>query len=191
MSQEHQPKPSESHERSLANELAEIAKENATENKGEILTPEAAEKDATERAERAREVLNKHETQPEPPAETESVAEPPSSFAARLDQVLNYHDTLASIQRKLSPASRSFSRVIHAPAIEKASEVMEGTVMRPSLVTGATWTAFLVGLIFYLTARYYGFALSGSEMLAALMGGAILGLVLEGVARVIRRRRRS
>jgi hypothetical protein len=191
MPQEHQPKPSDSHERSLANELAEIAKENATENKTETLTPEAAEKDAAERAKAARELLNKHEAQPEPPAETESVAEPPSGFAARLDQVFNYHDTLASVQRKLSPASRSFSQVIHAPAIEKASEVMEGTVMRPSLVTGATWTAFLVGLIFYLTARYYGFALSGSEMLAALVGGAILGLILEGLARLVRRRRRS
>jgi hypothetical protein len=98
----------------------------------------------------------------------------------------NYSDTLGSVQNRLSPGSRTFSKIIHAPAVERSSELMERTIMRPSVVMGTTWTAFIVGLVFYLTARYYGFTLSGGEMLLALLGGAMLGLTLEGIWYFIR-----
>jgi len=98
----------------------------------------------------------------------------------------NYRDTLTSVQNRLSPSSRAFSKVIHTPAIERSSELMERTIMRPSIVLGTTWTAFIVGLVFYLTARWYGFQLSGTDMLLALLGGALLGLTLEGLWYFIR-----
>jgi hypothetical protein len=103
----------------------------------------------------------------------------------------NYSDTLGSVQNRLSPGSRTFSKIIHAPAVEHSSELLERTIMRPSVVMGTTWTAFIVGLIFYLTARYYGFKLSGGEMLLALFGGALLGLTLEGIWYFIRQRGNS
>jgi hypothetical protein len=154
--------------------------------------PEAAAEHAEHRAEQAREVINKQEAKPEPDAaaaEAEAAA-PPSRFIPHFDHQFNYHDTLASVQRKLSPASRRFSAVIHAPAVEKTSEALERTVMRPSIVAGATWTAVIVGLIFYGAARFYGFALSGSELIVALLAGGLLGGLLELIMRLLRPKRR-
>jgi hypothetical protein len=187
MSVEHQPTPSQDHERASA-ELESMGREQLESLKA---NPEKSVEHAEQRAEAAREVINKTEPVPEPePGDKEQEMPTPAvSFVARLDHALNYTQTLASVQRKLDPVSRSFSKAIHAPAIEKTSEALEGTVMRPSIVAGATWTAFITGLIFYLVARYYGFTLSGSEMLIALVAGAILGIVLEGLARLFRRRR--
>jgi hypothetical protein len=187
MTVEHQPRPSETNERS--SELDELAKQQIEKLKA---TPENAAEHAEKQAEatrEAREVISNQKEAPEPAAPQEQETPPAPTFAARLDSMLNYTQTMTSVQRKLSPASRSFSKVIHAPAIEKTSEALENTVMRPSIVAGATWTAFITGLLFYLVARTYGFTLSGTEMLAALLGGAVLGIVFEGILRTVRHRR--
>ncbi len=185
MSIEHQPRPSDNHERSQA-EVDAAAAERLEELKA---NPEQTTEHAETRAEAAREVINKYEEAPEPaPAETEAAEPAAPRFMAHLDRAVNYRDTMTSMRRHLSPVSRAFSKVVHAPIVEKISEPLEKTVMRPSLVAGATWSAAIVGLIFYLTARLYGFSLSGSEMLAALLAGAVLGLVIEGLTRGLRRR---
>lgn len=152
----------------------------------------AAETDpADRRAEAAREVINKHEHEraPEPAAvatETETPAPAPTSLI--FHPKLNYTQTLASIQRRLTPASRTFSQLIHTPAIEKASEAIENTVARPSVTAGATWTALIIGSIFYFTARRYGYALSGSEIELSFIVGAAVGLGLEWLWRTFIRR---
>lgn len=134
---------------------------------------EASEK----RAEQAREVI-KRETQPPAPAAEQAAPAPrPSYFSHHL----NYQQTLASVQRRLPSASRAFSQVIHTPVVEKASEVLEATVARPSVLLGSTWTALIVGTIFYLVARHYGYSLSGSELIFSFVVGALLGLVGEGL----------
>ena len=142
----------------------------------------------TERAEQAREVLAKQERTPEPPPAGDR-EKPNSDASAGLDRILNYRQTLASVQRRLRPASRNFSKVIHNTTVESTSEALEKTVMRPSVTLGATWTALIVGLIFYLTARHYGYHLSGFEMIGALIVGAVLGIVIEGLTRLVRTKR--
>ncbi len=183
MSVEHQPTPRGA-EQSHA-ELEALAKEQLEKL---ATTPENAAEHAEKRAEAAREIIHKQEQAPDPVPVAEKETAAPVPFVARLDQLTNYTHTMASLQRKLRPMSRSFSKVIHTPAVEKTSEALEKTVMRPSVAAGATWTALLVGVIFYVTARIYGYALSGSEMLVALVIGGILGVALEGVGRLLRRR---
>jgi hypothetical protein len=152
-------------------------------------TPETSGEDHQEkRAEAAREIINKQEVAPEPAPAAETQSKPAFSIPF-LNHKLNYAQTLASVQRKLSPVSRSFSKVIHTPIVEKTSQALENTVARPSVTFGATWTALIVGAIFYFTARAYGYALSGSEMIFSFVVGAILGLVLEGLWRTLKRRR--
>jgi hypothetical protein len=153
-------------------ELAEKSAEQSPDNKAE-------------RAEQARETLAKHEQTPEPPPSADRET-PGNDVSHVLDRVLNYHQTMASVQRRLRPVSRRFSKIIHNKAVEGTSEALEKTVMRPSVTLGATWTALIVGLIFYLTARHYGYRLSGFEMIGALVIGAILGIVLEGLMRLFR-----
>lgn len=182
MSVEHGPQGHETNERSQA-EINELGRERLEEL---ATNPEAAAEHQEQRAEQAREAIEHHaEPEPQPTNPTEPVR---PTFAAKLDHVLNYTQTVASVQRRLSPVSRSFSKLIHTPAVEATSEALEATVMRPSVITGALWSAAIVGLVFYLVARHYGFALSGFEMLAALIGGAVLGLLIEGAGRLMRRR---
>ncbi len=183
MSAEVEPKSSE-----RSSENAEIQKLGAERLKE--LAENSAEKpavDSEKRAEAAREMLKTEEVQAPEPVAKETSNE--SSFIKRLSHGLGYADTMASVQRRLSPASRSFSKVIHAPAVEKTSAVLEKTVMRPSVTLGATWTALIVGVIFYWTARHYGFRLSGSEMILALIVGGLLGAGLEWIGFLLRRKK--
>jgi hypothetical protein len=140
------------------------------------------------RAEAAREAIRHHnEAQPEPEPVPAAETQKPEPKLPYLSLKLNYRQTMNSMQQKLTPASRSFSKVIHAPVIEVTSEVLERTVARPSIANGALWTALIVGSVFYFTARHFGYMLSGSEMLFSFVVGAVLGLVLEAVWRTLRR----
>jgi len=155
------------------------------------LREQAAETDPQgrpeQRAERAREVIGRQEIMPRPEDGNRGESAPADPVRTFLDHRLNYAQTLASVQRRLKPASRSFSKVIHAPVVEKASEVLETTVARPSVMLGTTWTALIVGTLFYFTARHYGYALSGSELLFSFIVGAVIGLTLEGLWRLLKR----
>ena len=176
---EHAPKSNESVTHSA--ELEQLAEERLENLKA---SPERTEEDPSKRAEAAREVISKHEAAPEPQARA---AEQPSNVSTRFDHLFNYSETMSSMQRHLTPASRSFSRIIHTPVIEKASEVVGGTVMRPSVTLGASSTALIVGGFFYFTAKHYGFKLSGSELLISLIIGGLLGGFIEAVIRSTRR----
>lgn len=183
MSAEHGPKHPE--HKAENQELQKLGDERLRE-----LAETSAERpavDAEKRLEAAREKLTIAEVQPEEPVATETGTD--RSFIKRITHGLNYRDTLTSLQRRLSPRSRTFSKVIHAPAVEKTSEALEKTVLRPSVTLGATWTALLVGLIFYFTAKHYGFRLSGSEMFVALIVGGLIGGGVEYAGHFLRRKR--
>lgn len=182
MSVEQQPTSHETHEQSRA-ELEALGRERMLELG--VKTPEASAEHQEQRAEAAREAIGKHEPAPEPAPAVEAAPATPA-FAARLDALVNYTQTVQSLQRRLSPVSRTFSQVIHNTAVEKTSEALETTVMRPSVVTGALWSAAIVGLAFYLVARHYGYALSGSEMLVSMLVGGVIGGLLETASRAIR-----
>lgn len=181
MSVEHHREHTEHHEQQ--NEQLEQAAREKLEQLSH--RPENAPDDSERRAEAAREIIHRQEKAPEPQPAAETQPHAPRTL--HLNPRLNYAQTLATMQRRLTPVSRSFSKFIHAPAIEKTSEALERTVARPSVVAGASWTALLVGSIFYFTARHYGYMLSGSELLFSFVAGAIVGLVIEGIWRSLRR----
>ena len=186
MSAEHQPE----HQRGAEHSSAELEAA-ARERMEQLRQPEATPEDSPDRrAEAAREVIHKQEHQqpaPEQPPAAEKHHQPHHRL---LNPVLNYAHTMASMQRHLKPASRAFSKVIHAPIVERTSEALEKTVARPSVMAGAGWTAVIVGSIFYLTARRYGYVLSGSEMFVAFVVGGLLGLLIEFIGRSLFRRHR-
>jgi len=187
MSVEHQPSTSEQNEK-LHEELEAAGREQLEELRQNA--ERAHEDDPSKRAEAAREIIHKQEQAPEPPPAPEA-APKPGITVPLLNVKLNYAETLASLQSKLSPVSRSFSKVIHAPVVEKTAEVLENTVARPSVTAGALWTALIVGSIFYFTARHYGYNLAGSEITLSFFVGGALGLLLEWLWRTFFRQRRS
>ena len=187
MPAEHAPQPESHVEKQHELEAAFAAKRAEREHAPEANAERQAEHQV-EKAEQAREAINRHEQQPEPVAAPEA-SEPAPTFTARISQALSYRETMVSLQSKLSPLSRSFSKVIHTPAVEKTSEALETTVMRPSVALGAVVTAAIVGSIFSYFAHRYGYPMRGSELILSLLVGGILGVVLEGIFRSMRRSR--
>ena len=186
MSAETQPQPSERLHDNQA-DLGELAKQRLEHlrHQGKHETSEAA----ANRAEAAREVIEQADKPKEAPKPSETAPEPSEApnRPSFIPPALNYQHTLASMQQHLKPAARTFSRIIHQPVVEATSEVLAKTVVRPSVINGALWTAVLVGGAFYVTARMYGFVLSGSEMLFALLGGGIIGVLGEIIWRAFKR----
>ena len=82
-------------------------------------------------------------------------------------------------RQNMSKPERTFSKLIHAPLVEKTSEALGKTVVRPSGIVGATIAAFLGLLSIYSIAKFAGFELSGSEMPLLLATGFIIGLFVE------------
>lgn len=118
---------------------------------------------------------------------SEQAAHQPTTVTA-YERSRSYRHTLSSLQHRLRPRQRSFSHFIHRPIIERTSDVVANTIARPSVTLGATITAALVGGFFYISARRYGFELSGSEFIVSLFVGGLLGFVIELSLKAIRRR---
>lgn len=180
---EHAPKSNEALSKIDAAEVKVAPK--SAEARAELLEHDKEQRKG--HAEAARAKLDK---QPEPAAK---ISENEKTFGSGLsvpflDRAAAYRDTMRSLQRKLKPASRQFSKVIHNPAVERTSEVLGASVARPSVTLGATTTAALVGGGMYWAARHYGFAVSGSELLFGMLLGGILGFLIELAVRAFGRR---
>lgn len=90
-----------------------------------------------------------------------------------------YKTIMKQTQEELSAPSRAFSKLIHNPAVEKVSEAFGATVARPNAVLSGAAFSFLLTLGVYLVARMNGYPLSGTETIAAFIGGWGLGLIFD------------
>lgn len=99
-----------------------------------------------------------------------------STRARRKD---SFDTIMGQTREQMSPASRTFSKVIHNPAVERVSEAAGKTVARPNAILAGSVSAFIVVLGVYLTARYFGYPLSGFETIAAFIAGWVLGIVFD------------
>jgi cobalamin biosynthesis Mg chelatase CobN len=91
----------------------------------------------------------------------------------------SYKKTMKETQDHMKPAQRTFSKVIHNPAVEKTSEAIGSTVARPNAILFGSLFAFLLTLGMYLIAKYYGYPLSGFETIAAFILGWAVGLLFD------------
>ena len=150
----------------------------AARHEAEQVYEQAAEqKRATAEAER-----RQHETREQQRAERQRQTSP----AAQQER---FDKTMAAVQSQLSPSSRAFSKVIHNPAIEKASEVTGNTVARPNALLSGAIAAFVLTLAIYLIARFNGYPLSGAESIAAFALGWLCGLAFDFVRMMMLGRR--
>lgn len=97
-----------------------------------------------------------------------------------------YHRTLLRVQKKLSAPSRRLSTVVHSKALDKPSEFASKTIARPSSMLGGAFFAMLGTLgLFWLT-RTYGYEYNYLLAIVLFLAGAIIGLAVEGVIKLIR-----
>ena len=108
-------------------------------------------------------------------------AKTPIKKATQAQKKAEYKKTLESIQKDMTPAEKTFSKVIHNPVVEKTSEVAGATVARPAALLAGSISSLVLTSIVYLIARQYGYALSGGEWIATFILGWAIGLIIDWV----------
>lgn len=98
---------------------------------------------------------------------------------SKKEQKASYDQHMKKLQAELPPAQRGFSKLIHNPVVEKASEVVGSTVARPNAILAGAMVAFFAVLVVYLTAKHFGYVLSGFETIGAFIVGWILGILYD------------
>lgn len=91
----------------------------------------------------------------------------------------SFKQNLGNIQSEMPAMQRGFSKVIHNPAVEKASEVVGSTVARPNSILAGAMVAFFAVLAVYLLAKHFGYPLSGFETIGAFIVGWIIGALYD------------
>lgn len=99
-----------------------------------------------------------------------------------------YQRTLKKTQSRLSAPSRLFSKTIHQPAVEAASEIAGKTIARPSGILSGGIFAFLGGSFFLWMAKHYGFQYNFLLFVLLFVSGFFLGLLIELVVHLIKQR---
>jgi hypothetical protein len=97
-----------------------------------------------------------------------------------------FSQLLGKVQKKLNPADRATSKVIHKPIIEKASEIGAKTIARPSGVLFGSIFSFIASLVTYIIARRNGYDMTNSVFFIAFIGGFIVGIGVEYMLKVVR-----
>lgn len=146
--------------------------ERAAEQQERRHQAERAERTAVEEADSAERhrPVEPHEAHHDDPTEGVNTAE-------RRDAA--FKEVMSNVQKDMSPAERTFSKVIHAKPVEAVSQAVGSTVARPNAILAGSLAAFIVTSAVYVIARIYGYPLSGTEMLLALVVGWLLGLIID------------
>lgn len=91
----------------------------------------------------------------------------------------SYDKTMQLIRSEMSGTSRAFSKFIHNPFVEKSSEVLGSSLARPNAVLAGSFSALLLVSGVYITARTYGYQLSGFETIGAFVLGWVFGILFD------------
>jgi hypothetical protein len=158
---------------------AEQLKDTGNERRHELAqererSAETSERENTERArhealELASSAEKAHKTHEKAPAEKRGVI-------SKRERKASFDSTMTEVRTHMSGPSRAFSSVIHQPLVEKVSDAIGNTVARPNAVLSGSLIAFLFTLGLYLIARFNGYALSGTETIAAFILGWLIGV---------------
>lgn len=95
------------------------------------------------------------------------------------DREASYRKTMKHIQNEMPASSRTFSKVIHIPVVEKTSDAVGSTLARPNALLAGSFTAFILVTLIYIVAKTLGYRLSGFETMAAFVAGWIIGLAYD------------
>ena len=164
-------------------ELDRIAAERRT-----VLRKSAEEKSRPEASRRDREetVAALHEKAALEANDESASEQPEKPLGKRRSHLLSKHDReqsfkkqMDAVQNELSPAEKTFSKFIHHPAVETVSDWSAASVARPNALLGASIAAFIAVTVVYIVAKYIGFRLSGFEIIAAFIGGWLIGMLYD------------
>ena len=160
-------------------ERIENAIEKRAERGGHENNLEKARHEALEQADKTEKERKKIEKEQEPQIDKKR------GPISKKEREASFKATMKEVQADMSAPSRTFSKVIHNPTVEKISEVTGNTIARPNALLSGAVSAFLFTLAIYLIARYYGYPLSGAESIAAFALGWLVGILYDFLKRMI------
>ena len=171
-------------ERELNQEALAEAGEQGRERIAEQLERRSPER-TTEKsaAELSKEALKQATTKEKEPSHKEKLADNPERRQkgpiTKRQQAEAFDRTMTDARTHMTPAERTFSKVIHNPVVEKTSEVVGSTVARPNAILSGSISAFIIVLGVFLIAKHYGYPLSGAETVIAFVIGWLIGIVYD------------
>lgn len=125
---------------------------------------------------------SKQEKVPSQEIEQESRQEQQSTTKNR--QKESFQKTMNTVQSQMSAPSRTFSKIIHNPIIEKVSDTASKTIARPNAILSGSLMALVFTLAIYYIARSNGYPLTGTETIAAFVLGWAIGNIID-YARIV------
>lgn len=176
-----------------AAELEQLTKQPEVSAEQVAADRERAEQSEKKAAEKLSELQTEKKAEREPvkAERQEEIAKSPEKSGSKSERRQALKEELTSVRQHLTPAQRALSQVVHNPIIERASEALEETVFRPSIVVGGAIGAIIVGGVLYGFAKVRGYLLPGSEFMVGLIIGAVLGILVELLHWLVRGRKAS
>lgn len=96
-----------------------------------------------------------------------------------------YKKVLRKTQKQLNTTDRVFSKIIHRPVIEKASDISSKTVARPSGILFGGIGAFVGSLVIFIISKRSGFTYNYLLFALIFVCGYMIGLLIELVYRLL------
>lgn len=129
-----------------------------------------------------REALEKAHSIEKQPIEQERQASPAerrNGPISKAERDASFNTTMEEVRTHMTPASRTFSRIIHNKTVEKVSDAAGSTIARPNAILSGAVLAFVLTLSVYLIAKNLGYPLSGFETIGAFAVGWVLGITYD------------
>ena len=166
---------SQSHESARSHEAAHSKELDAQK----IEAAKRARHEHADVLEAIRDTIDKETQSAEKSRALKAEQQPTTQHVTRELKAIQYKETMRYVRRHLSPRQRKFSSFIHAPSIEKVSEVGAKTIARPSGLLGGGLIAFVGSISVLYVARQYGFEVPNSLFIALFIVGFGIGLLGE------------
>lgn len=171
-----------------AEHLKDLGAEHQERLKNNLENREKSPKETEKSIDDARKEALEHATSHEKTTKKELAEKAPERRGAitKKERKDSYDSTMREVRSQMSGSSRTFSKVIHNPVVEKTSEVVGSTVARPNAILAGSMFAFLFTLGIYLIAHFNGYSLSGTETIASFVLGWLVGIVVDYVRMLVR-----
>ncbi len=153
-------------------ELASERERNAEKINEKSHDVESIKHEALEKA-----VSHEQESKSESPKIEKQADRPPKNTKASRKAAFNRE--MKAVQSEMSAPSRNFSKIIHNPVVEKASDAIGSTIARPNAIVAGAVAAFILTGALYVWAKYAGYPLSGFESIGAFVVGWLVGIIFD------------
>lgn len=96
--------------------------------------------------------------------------------------------SITRARKKLSVPSRTFSKFIHQPVVDRASEAVGKTIARPSSLLGGSFFALIGTSALLWITRRYGYEYNYLVVILLFVTGFVVGISLEWLWRAVKNR---